>query len=489
MPAVFSTISAASSARRRPDQPRPKPAPLTQEERQTKQITRETRQALIDEWVNEWKAYTMQKAAEYGAEFDLNPRYFLDIFFQGGAKMVHHQERINPFNALKSEKAAENRELGALKKAQDIHDDIIEEYRNLTNEEKDALVTRFKEAKDRNFNLRRDMPRARVQDVANVVRNMKMLMYGLASRVGIEGFFSIVHNRADFYMAPEWFFTSNELENYMPIATRRKWVTGEVGMRIEAFAVVGCDPMNTLRTSKQKADWLKAEIRTGIEEDLIKKSGDPKAKMSYKWYEEDIVQKYNIVMEGWTAPRFVNPSELSTSLSALCTLNEAVKSGSCAFRKMLPVEAAARVKKWLDDVAAGHVIAKHCALSSAQRLRNSTQAGDADDSDTQLTGENNSTAPLAKKQVRKAPANDQPPCTRKTATKSHAKAALRAAPSDSVGARDDEVTQAAREQLRAKRPKRSRKTVHSDDEGVDEAAAASAGTAGALVPYVPQPST
>ncbi|KAJ6456757.1 hypothetical protein C8R45DRAFT_844700, partial [Mycena sanguinolenta] len=183
----------------------------------------------------------MQKAAEYGAEFDLNPRYFLDIFFQGGAKMVHHQERINPFNAFKSEKAAEHRELGAPKKAQDMHDDIIEEYSNLTNEEKDALVTRFKEAKDRNFNLRRDTPRARVQDVANVVLNMKMLMYGLASRVGIEGFFCIVRNRADFYMAPEWFFTSNELENYMPIATRRKWVTGEVGTRIEAFAVAGCD--------------------------------------------------------------------------------------------------------------------------------------------------------------------------------------------------------------------------------------------------------
>ncbi|KAJ6456758.1 hypothetical protein C8R45DRAFT_791232, partial [Mycena sanguinolenta] len=86
-----------------------------------------------------------------------------------------------------------------------------------------------------------------------------------------------------------------------------------------------------------------------------------KAKMSYKWYEEDIVQKYNIVMEGWTAPRFVNPSELSTSPSALRTLNEAVKSGSCAFWKMLPAEAAAREKKWLDDVAAGRVIAKHRA--------------------------------------------------------------------------------------------------------------------------------
>jgi hypothetical protein len=58
----------------------------------------------------------------------------------------------------------------------------------------------------------------------------------------MEGFFCIVRNNAEFHVAPEWYFTSPELENYMPIATRRKWDTGEVGMKLEAFAVAGCDP-------------------------------------------------------------------------------------------------------------------------------------------------------------------------------------------------------------------------------------------------------
>ncbi|KAJ7651780.1 hypothetical protein B0H17DRAFT_1147622 [Mycena rosella] len=65
-------------------------------------------------------------------------------------------------------------------------------------------------------------------------------------------------------MAPEWYFTSTELENYMPIATRKKWDTGEVGMKLEVFAIAGCDPVNLLRTSKQKADWMKVEIRGGV---------------------------------------------------------------------------------------------------------------------------------------------------------------------------------------------------------------------------------
>ncbi|KAJ6617353.1 hypothetical protein B0H10DRAFT_1797641 [Mycena sp. CBHHK59/15] len=176
MPAVFTTIAAASAARLRSDQPRPKVAPLTTDQRQAKIEERATRQARIDAKVQEWRAYTLNLANEYAAEFDLSTRYFLDIFFQGGAHMIHHQEKINPFNAFVSEKAAENRENGVPKKAQDMHDDIIDEYRALMEEDKNALVERFQKAKEHNATLRRDTPRARVLDVANVVRNMKMLV-------------------------------------------------------------------------------------------------------------------------------------------------------------------------------------------------------------------------------------------------------------------------------------------------------------------------
>jgi hypothetical protein len=69
-------------------------------------------------------------------------------------------------------------------------------------------------------------------------------MAGLGNRVGIEGFFCIVRNNAEFGMAPEWYFTSPELEAYMPIATRKRWDTGQVGVKLEAFAVAGCDAVS-----------------------------------------------------------------------------------------------------------------------------------------------------------------------------------------------------------------------------------------------------
>jgi len=45
-------------------------------------------------------------------------------------------------------------------------------------------------------------------------------------------------------MAPQWFFTSEEVEKYMPLTVRKSWDTVKVGMKVEAFAVAGCDPLS-----------------------------------------------------------------------------------------------------------------------------------------------------------------------------------------------------------------------------------------------------
>jgi hypothetical protein len=111
MPTVFSTIAAASSSRIRPDKaPVRKSAPLTAAQVNENREKREKRQAEIDTAVDEWREMTNEKASELAARFDLKTRYFLDVFFQGGAHMVNHQEKINAYNAFKHEKAVENRE-------------------------------------------------------------------------------------------------------------------------------------------------------------------------------------------------------------------------------------------------------------------------------------------------------------------------------------------------------------------------------------------
>ncbi|KAJ7069006.1 hypothetical protein B0H15DRAFT_755894, partial [Mycena belliarum] len=218
-----------------------KRAPLGPEQRKVRKEARQDKQERIDAAVNKWFSDTMALAQKLAEEFDMKPKYFHDLFFQGGARMVIHQSTVNPYNAFKSEKAAECRENGEAKDAPQLHIDYHEEYAHMTDEEKDELVKRWVQNRNSNVVLRRDTPRAKIQDVSNIIRNMKVLMCGLATCVGVEGFFCVVRNSADFHISPQWFFTSRELEQYMPIATRKKWVTAEVGAKVEAFAVAGCD--------------------------------------------------------------------------------------------------------------------------------------------------------------------------------------------------------------------------------------------------------
>jgi hypothetical protein len=60
----------------------------------------------------------------------------------------------------------------------------------------------------------------------------------------MEAFYCVVWNTADYHIESRWYFSCQELANYMNIAVRKKWDTQEVGMKLEAFAIAGCDAMS-----------------------------------------------------------------------------------------------------------------------------------------------------------------------------------------------------------------------------------------------------
>jgi hypothetical protein len=60
--------------------------------------------------------------------------------------------------------------------------------------------------------------------------------------------------------------------------------------------------------------------------------------MYYVDYEEKVVQRYSVELVGWTYEKFVNPSELSTSLPGLQRLLDAINDGTCKFVKLTPLQ-------------------------------------------------------------------------------------------------------------------------------------------------------
>ncbi|KAJ7836755.1 hypothetical protein B0H14DRAFT_2589496 [Mycena olivaceomarginata] len=56
----------------------------------------------------------------------------------------------------------------------------------------------------------------------------------------------------------------------------------------------------------------------------------PDVRLGWTWFEEDFVQRYSVILEGWTAGTIVDPSKLSTSQTVIRRLLDAVRAGECA---------------------------------------------------------------------------------------------------------------------------------------------------------------
>jgi hypothetical protein len=65
---------------------------------------------------------------------------------------------------------------GEPKRAPELHCDYFEEYNQLMDAEKYEYVERFKETCNWEVKIRRDTLRGEIQDVANIVRNIKLLV-------------------------------------------------------------------------------------------------------------------------------------------------------------------------------------------------------------------------------------------------------------------------------------------------------------------------
>lgn len=77
--------------------------------------------------------------------------------------------------------------------------------------------------------------------------------------------------------------------------------------------------------------------------------------MQYINYEEAIIECYRIELQGWTYDRFVNPSELSTSLPSLRKLLNAIDTGDCKFVKQTAKEHCKGQETYKKKVANGEI--------------------------------------------------------------------------------------------------------------------------------------
>ncbi|KAH9923874.1 uncharacterized protein B0H18DRAFT_1120218 [Fomitopsis serialis] len=410
------TYGPALAVTARPQQPvkRAPAPPVSPEVRKAMTLARQEKEARIRERIAQWHEQTAAFARQMAQDFGKTEGYFLHLLFSGSVN-TKNTRKPNAYNAWSSSVAKAANEGAAAGKSQsllDVQRDHKEAYKNLTPEAKAELVTLLEETRaSRQYGVRLSA-RAKHNDIIRTSAKLDAMLFGLKLRTGVEGFTCIFKGDVDITFAPRWYFTNSDINTYLGQAVRRGWDIQAIGALAEAFAVAGCDFMRFLRTSKDRADYMKSEIRDLVQSQLVELTGNEKIKMNYLNFERDFIVKQGIDVLGWTHDKFINPSDMSTSLPPLRKLVDALKNGSCKF-----VEAG--------DVAPR----KECqdkGIARGKRSRSDARDDEDDSQETEQPDENVAEAPgppQKRRRTSKAVSKSKAASKPKAAAKNHPKSA------------------------------------------------------------------
>ncbi|KAI0354455.1 hypothetical protein OH77DRAFT_1426033 [Trametes cingulata] len=316
----------------RPAAPKQGPS-LSREQRAELTAERRLKQATVEEDIAGWYQDSVAFAESLSHRFGQNTEHYLNMMFSGAPKLKKLQRKLNPYNAWLHHKSQEEGDMDAVEIAE-THGD---EYDQLTSEQKKEYLqelARYRESQQYGLRLTQ---RSRTLDINNAAQTLEDTILGLQVRVGVDGFYCLFRNTADYQMKPRWFFTNPKIAEFLAGACR-KFDPATIGVLAEAFAIAGSDYLSALRSPQEKAAYLKREIIDMISRALVEITGDANAVMSYVHYTRDIQIKYGITLENWKHPEWACPSDLSNAIAPLVELRDDLANGKCKFVKLTPTQ-------------------------------------------------------------------------------------------------------------------------------------------------------
>lgn len=104
--------------------------------------------------------------------------------------------------------------------------------------------------------------------------------------------------------------------------------------------------------------------------------------MHYTRYEEEIVQRYGIDLQGWTYEKLINPSKLSSSIPPLKALRDALVTGTCKFVKLTAAEKKEREATYMASIKSGEVELRKRKRRSDAGIRKKSKRARKEDGNT-----------------------------------------------------------------------------------------------------------
>ncbi|KAL0058670.1 hypothetical protein AAF712_014640 [Marasmius tenuissimus] len=275
-------VAPASLMTKRTRNTKSKRAPLTRAEQERRRQARQMSNDQIRQQMAGLRRKVRHEFVVLGKEHKKDPKYFSDMFFQGGVRIGKPPREPSSFNVFVSEKAQTLRKAGGpAMTVQQIQKLFKDEYRNQTPAERKKMMKSFQERRDLDARerLKRPSVKEKIADASSSIGQVAGVLKGLKMRVGVEAMVLVVKNRPEKIMKPQWIFTDDRIRRYLP-TIMRGWDTARVGKKVEALAVAGCDPTKLIKNTKDQANALKKECTQLIQDTLGWPKGLPFQKMS-----------------------------------------------------------------------------------------------------------------------------------------------------------------------------------------------------------------
>ncbi|KAG9086849.1 hypothetical protein FS749_003327 [Ceratobasidium sp. UAMH 11750] len=233
-----------------------------------------------------------------------------------------------------ADEANEGRQVGEKAKINSlVTDEVRERYRNLSDEERAEILAKHREYRDANSKGRYITDKSDHHAAMSKIKSVNKTLHSLYEQHDAHFLLIVVRGSPTSYLKPQ-IISTTEADKFWTLSGIQDvhaWAT-----RLEAFCTGGI--LDLLSKDAQSGSHIRGQIRTLLGQKLVSITGDVKATMSYAKYERDIVDKYNVVLEGWPFSTIRNLADERASNSELAQLYQRLLNGGCYFRELTQEE-------------------------------------------------------------------------------------------------------------------------------------------------------
>ncbi|KAG0702914.1 hypothetical protein DFH29DRAFT_804326, partial [Suillus ampliporus] len=282
--------------------------------------SRKFREALDDTWdqIND-ATKTIAGSHQKSIRRVQNQLYF------GNGKLRTKRSKPNLWNTFCWKKSQDKENHGEGRAAlQSLVHDHKEAYHALSKQEQEDLLKEFTEQREtKTLGLHISM-KSKVNDITQTLKAVENELNSLKCHTGAESILFTTRGSMDLPLRGVTFATEG-VQHFMGSVMgidNQDFVS-----KMEGFAIQG---MKGARKSHQQLiSDTRASIRQLINVKLQEITGEPRAAMQWTHYFHNVVQRYQVIIEGWPESiKFTNLSNVSSALPDLKMLERQWKSGA-----------------------------------------------------------------------------------------------------------------------------------------------------------------